>query len=57
MTSESDKDGRVQIVETRAETTEIDDGRVLRVVRASLRMQPPVVEFARQSKRYLGFFH
>jgi len=34
-----------------------DETRVLRVMRESLRMEPPVVRFVPQSKRYLGFFH
>jgi hypothetical protein len=53
----SDRDGRVKVVEMRTSTPEADDLRVLRVVRKSLRMDPPLVQFAPQSKRYLGFFH
>ncbi len=57
MTSESDRDGRVTVVDRRAGTSETEDGRVLRVVRESLRQEPPVVQFAPQSKRCLGLFH
>ena len=57
MTGESDRDRRIKVVEMRACGPETDDRRVLRVVRESLRMEPPVVQFAPQSKRYLGFFH
>jgi hypothetical protein len=57
MNDDSGRDGRVKIVETRASIPQVDDLRVLRVVRESLRMDPPVVQFAPQSKRYLGFFH
>jgi hypothetical protein len=44
------------MVDMRA-NAENDDSRVLRVIRESLRQDPPVVEFAPQAKRYLGFFH
>jgi hypothetical protein len=57
MTNASGSEGRVKVVEMRANAAEMDDGRVLRVVRQSLRMNPPVVQFAPQSKRCLGFFH
>ncbi|HLF77617.1 MAG TPA: hypothetical protein VJB57_09020 [Dehalococcoidia bacterium] len=57
MSDDSGSDTRIKVVEMRPNAPEVDDGRVLRVVRESLRLDPPVVEFAPQSKRYLGFFH
>lgn len=50
-------DARIQVMEMRGSSVSSDDTRVLRVMRESLRMQPPVVRFVPQSKRYLGFFH
>jgi hypothetical protein len=44
-------------MEMKASFVHADDTRVLRVMRESLRMQPPAVRFVPQSKRYLGFFH
>ena len=57
MSDDSGSDTRIKVVEMRPNAPEVDDGRVLRVVRESLRLDPPVVQFAPQSKRYLGFFH
>ena len=48
---------RIQVMEMKASSVSADDARVLRVMRESLRMEPPVVRFVPQSKRYLGFFH
>ena len=50
-------DVRIQVKEMKASSASADDARVLRVMRESLRMEPPVVRFVPQSKRYLGFFH
>jgi len=50
-------DVSVQVMEKKAASAYADDTRVLRVMRESLRMEPPAVRFVPQSKRYLGFFH
>jgi hypothetical protein len=48
---------RIQVMEMKVSSASADDTRVLCVMRESLRMEPPVVRFVPQSKRYLGFFH
>ena len=57
MREESVAAGRVKVVETRSNANPIEDKQVLRVMRESLRMEPPVVRFEPQSQRNLGFFH
>jgi hypothetical protein len=56
MREESVAAGRVKVVETRSNANPSEDKQVLRVMRESLRMEPPVVRFE-QSQRNLGFFH
>ncbi len=57
MREETGRDGRVQVVEMRSSGNASDDTQVLRVMRDSLRTEPPVVRFVPQAKRNLGFFH
>jgi hypothetical protein len=57
MREDSMGDVRIQVMEMKVSSASADDTRVLRVMRESLRMEPPVVRFVPQSKRYLGFFH
>jgi hypothetical protein len=57
MREDSISDVGIQVMERKFPAGVVDDARVLRVVRESLRKDPPAVRFVPQSKRYLGFFH
>ena len=50
-------DARITVVEKADVNSGDGEGRVLRVVREGLRVDPPVVRFETAPRRYLGFFH